>query len=208
MAGREKLPFTERLILQLNDRFVKVVNVGFTKALDRSIVSSGSRQAINSFDNDREEVEATFWFDKYWFYIRIQFSFNERKQVKSFVSVSFFQDTGDRLKQLFRAEWDSYPVRDGYDHPQPHWHFTAQLSDKTSFSDLQDTEEENIYSALAGNSQTINIDRIHFAMAGPWSTDGKMAAAVDDESTLVDWLINLFAHVRAELEYKERAKSE
>ena len=201
------MPFPERVILQLNDRFIKVVNAGFAKALDGSIVSCGSRQAINSFDNDREEVDTTFWFDRYWFYIRIKFTVNEKKQVKPFVSVSFFQDMGDSLKQLFRAEWDSYPVRDGYDHPQPHWHFTAQLSDKTSFSELQDAEEENIYSALAGNSQTINLDRVHFAMAGAWSTDGRMAAAVDDESTLVDWLINLFAHVRAELEYKERAKA-
>ena len=208
MARREKMPFPERVILQLNDRFIKVVNAGFTKALDGSIVSCGSKQAINSFDNDREEVDATFWFEKYWFYMRIQFNINEKRQVKPFVSVSFFQDMGDSLKQLFRAEWDSYPVRDGYNHPQPHWHFTAQLSDKTSFGELQNAEEENIYSALAGNSQTINLDRVHFAMAGTWQDGGKMIAVVDDELTLVDWLINLFAHVRAELEYKERTKAE
>ena len=57
-------------------------------------------------------------------------------------SISFFQKTDDELKQLFRAEWDCYPEIEGYNHPQPHWHFTAHLSDKTSFSDLDDVEEE------------------------------------------------------------------
>lgn len=95
----------------------------------------------------------------------------------------------------------------GYDHPQPHWHFTAQLSDKNSFSDLDKEEEEGIFDELAGNSKSINLDRMHFAMAGGWIIDGDMLGKAD-ATALVDWLIYLFIHVRKELIYKERTKEQ
>lgn len=202
--SKRKLSLRERVLMELNNTFSKVVNVNFETDLRGSIISQGSEKAINSYDNDREEVMATSWFDNnYCFFIRIDV-LSEKKNEQVFASVSFFQATDNGLKQLFRAEWDSYPKSDNYSHPQPHWHFTAQLSDKTSFSELEDEEDENIYSALEGNAKTINLDRMHFAMAGGWIEDGDMLGELKDESVLVRWLLHLFTHVRAELAYKER----
>lgn len=188
----------------LNGRFCKEVNAHFT-VTPGCIVSQGSVDAINSFDNDREEVKVTPWFDDYFFYIKITFEPDTRRHINPFISVSFFQESGGMIKQLFRAEWDSYPRSGGYDHPQPHWHFTAQLSDKNSFSDLDKEEDEGLFDELAGNSKSINLDRMHFAMAGEWLVDGNMLGMAD-EKTLIDWLIYLFVHVREELVYKERTK--
>lgn len=202
--AKRKLTLRERILIALNDTFCKSVNVTFETDLRGSIISQGSQVAINSYDNDREEVKATSWFDdNYWFFIRIDV-ISGKKTDNIFASVSFFQSTDNGLKQLFRAEWDSYPKTNDYSHPQPHWHFTAQLSDKTSFSELNDEEEENIYSTLAGNAKTINLDRMHFAMAGGWLSDGNMVGEVNNEDVLIDWLLYLFTHVREELKYKER----
>lgn len=190
----------------LNEHFCKEVNAHFTSMPGR-IVSQGSVDAINSYGNDREEVKVTPWFDSYYYYIKIDFLPDARRSIKPYATVSFFQMTSDIVKQLFRAEWDSYPPVDGYNHPQPHWHFTAQLSDRNSFSDIDKEEEEGLFDELYGNSKSINLDRMHFAMAGNWHVDGNMLGKVD-ESTLVDWLIYLFGHVREELVYKDRVKKE
>ena len=208
MAKQKKLTDRERVVNALNNTFRKAVNVEFISDVDRAIISVGSRDAINSYDNDSELVKATQWFDDaYWFFIRIQFELSEKGEMKPFASVSFFQEAGGILKQLFRAEWDNYRTKDGYNHPQPHWHFTAQMSDKTSFEDLENEDEEGIYAELAGNAKSINLEKMHFAMAGNWHSDGGMVVSMDDEKALVNWMINLFAHVREELVYKERDSS-
>ncbi len=188
----------------LTERFCKEVNVHFTFVLG-CIVSQGSVEAQNSYD--REEVKVTPWFDDYYFYIKITVVLDARKSMRPFVTVSFFQKSGGVIKQLFRAEWDSYPKSSGYGHPQPHWHFTAQLSDKNSFSDLDKEEEEGIFDELAGNSKSIKLDRMHFAMAGGWHSDGNMFGEAG-ANALVDWLIYLFIHVREELKYKDRTKEQ
>lgn len=188
----------------LTGRFCKEVNVHFT-IVPGCIVSQGSLDAINSYDNDREEVKVTPWFGDYYFYIKITVEPDVRKIMKPYASVSFFQESGGMIKQLFRAEWDSYPESGGYNHPQPHWHFTAQLSDKNSFSDLDKVEDEGVFDELAGNSKSINLNRMHFSMAGSWISDGDMLGKAD-ATALVDWLIYLFVHVREELIYKERTK--
>lgn len=196
----------EKVIIQLKERFCKVVNVEFEN-LKGDIVSIGCKSAINNYKpNDREEVSATSWFDdEYWFYIRISF-LQEKKSILPIASISFFQNIDGELKQLFRAEWDSYLSLEGYNHPQPHWHFTAQLSDKVSFDELENEEDANIFNRLAGNSKSINLDRMHFAMAGTWLSDGDMLSNSVDENSLVDWMIHLFSHVREELKYKNRRK--
>ncbi len=207
MAKRARETLRELVIKQLNYRFCKKINVQFASDFDGAVVSKGTREAINSFNNNREQVFATQWYnDTYWFFIRIRFVPDNKRKLRLFASVSFFQDAGGELKQLFRAEWDSYPPTEDSHHPQPHWHFTAQLSDKTSFSELDDGIDDGIFSALAGNSKTINLDRMHFAMAGQWPNDGNMVNIIEGEEALVDWLIHLFRHVREELEYKDRTK--
>lgn len=191
---------------QLIERFSREINAHFT-FVPGCIVSQGNVVAINSYDNDREEVKVNPWFDDYYYYIKIVIVPDARKSMKPYVSVSFFQNSGDMIKQLFRAEWDSYPKSSGYAHPQPHWHFTAQLSDKNSFSDLEKEEEEGLFDELVGNSKSINLDRMHFAMVGGWPLDGDMVGRTD-ATGLVDWLIFLFIHVREELKYKERTKEQ
>lgn len=206
MATQKKLSMRERVVSELNNGFCKAVNVKFVTDAEHSLISEGFREAVNSYDNDRELVRATPWFDDaYWFFIRIRF-IPVGKREALFASVSFFQEAGDQLKQLFRAEWDNYIPSVGYNHPQPHWHFTAQLSDKYSFEDLDNEEEEGIFAELAGNAKSINLEKMHFAMAGHWPSDGILASSLGDEFALSVWLINLFAHVREELIYKEREK--
>ena len=202
MAKQTRKTLQERIEDQLQNRFCnKVADVHFSANYSR-IETQGEFPAVNEFGPMRVEVKATHWFGEYWFYILIQFHPEKNKAVRPYASISFFQKTDDVLKQLFRAEWDNYPEGEGYNHPQPHWHFTAHLSDKTSFSDLEDAEEEGEYNQLLGNSKTINIDRIHFAMSGNWPSDGSMLNK-NDEAALVDWMIQLFRHVREELIYKD-----
>lgn len=201
MAKKTLQSQIERL---LNERFCKEINAHFT-FMPGCIVSQGSVDAINSYGNDREEVKVAPWFDSYYYYIKIDFIPDARKNIKPYVTVSFFQMTSDIVKQLFRAEWDSYPPVEGYNHPQPHWHFTAQLSDRYSISDI-DKEEEGLFDELYGNSKSINLDRMHFAMAGNWLADENILEK-KDEQTLIDWLLYLFVHVREELVYKDRTKN-
>ena len=201
MAKQFKKTLHERIERQLRSRFCdKVADVHFNVDYSR-IESQGEKLAVNDFGPERVEVKVTHWFNDYWFYVIIQFR-PEKKTLKPFASISFFQQVDDDLKQLFRAEWDSYPKTAGYNHPQPHWHFTAHLSDKTAFSDLDDAEEEGEYNLLLGNSKTIKLDSMHFAMSGDWPSDGNMLND-NDETSLVDWMINLFRHVREELAYKD-----
>lgn len=202
MAKQTKKTLQEKIEGQLLERFCnKVAEVHF--AVDYSqIESQGEMPAVNDFGPERVEVKVTPWFKDYWFYILIQFRAEKNNEIKPFASISFFQKINDELKQLFRAEWDSYPQKEGYNHPQPHWHFTAHLSDKTSFSDLDDAVEEGEYNLLLGNSKTIKLDSMHFAMSGNWRSDGNMLN-VSDDTELVDWMIQLFRHVREELIYKD-----
>lgn len=196
------MPFRERVIKALNERFCgKEANVQFESDSLGRLISIGSEEAINSFDNDRERVFATPWFKDYWFFIRIQIS--PRDDEKIYISVSFFQKTDGFIKQLFRAEWDNYPPKEKYSHPQPHWHFTAQLSDNPNFGDLDTMEEEGDFGKLEGSTQSINLHRMHFAMVGDWVSSGQMINSLNDETVIVDWLIRLFVHVRKELEYKD-----
>lgn len=202
MAKQTKKTLQERIDEQLRDRFCnKIADVHFSVAYSQ-IESQGEKPAVNNFGPERVEVNATPWFSDYWFYILIQFRADKTKVLKPYATISFFQQVDNELKQLFRAEWDSYPETEGYNHPQPHWHFTAHLSDKTSFSDLDDSVEEGEYNQLLGNSKTIKLDSMHFAMYGNWPADGEMLNK-SDETALIDWMVQLFRHVREELEYKD-----
>lgn len=205
MAKNKKLSFKESVICQLNSRFCKEVNVSFSQMCNGTIQSCGSQKAINRFDNDSEEVFATEWFNDFSYYIRIRFV-RCGKQEKAFSSVSFFQKFENVPKQLFRAEWDNYSSEDIVEcHPQPHWHFTAPLSDKSSFEELEENsiEHQLLEENEISNSKNINLDRMHFAMAGGWISDGNMFCPQEDENSLINWLIHLFNYVKKELTYKE-----
>lgn len=203
MAKQTPKTLQEKIKDQLLTRFCKkVADVQFSFSYAQ-FESQGEMTAINNFGPEPVEVLVTPWFNDYWFYILILFRSEKKKKIEPFVSISFFQKIDNELKQLFRAEWDSYSENEGYNHPQPHWHFTAHLSDKTSFSDLEDIEEEGEYNQLLGNSKTIKLDSMHFAMLGNWTSEGNMLNE-NGETCLVDWMIQLFRHVREELLYKDR----
>ncbi|MCR4573022.1 MAG: hypothetical protein K5787_04575 [Lentisphaeria bacterium] len=202
MAKSKRQNIKARMARLLDERFCKQVNVHFKEEM-LGLVSQGTIKAFNGFGNDKEEVMATLWFDKYWFFIRIRFKLDKNNHFMPYISISFFQKQGDNLKQLFRAEWDNYPQQDGYNHPQPHWHFTAPLSDVMSFQDIENEEDECIFSELVGNTKVINLDRMHFAMFGDWASNGNMINKAEDECILVEWMTQLFAHVKKELAYKD-----
>ena len=112
--------------------------------------------------------------------------------------LAFFEKIGESLKQLFRAEWDNYPQQLGYNHPQPHWHFTEQLNNnEKSFADLENEEEDSIFSGLQEQ------DNRRINLLGDWASNGNMVNKVEEENIFVEWLIQLFAHVRGELTYKD-----
>ena len=119
-----------------------------------------------------------------------------------FASISFFEKTGENLKQLFRAEWDNYPQDGTSTHPQPHWHFTKHLNDmKKTFSNLE-TEENGLFRTLQDNNEkTTNIEQMHFAMLGNWIRNGNMVNMAENVDVLIDWMDYLFAHIQNELTY-------
>lgn len=118
-----------------------------------------------------------------------------------FTSVSFFQDVDGELKQLFRAEWDNYDMQV---HPQPHWHITSNHED--SFEDLKGqriADEDNPFAELVYEPQSLELPKMHFAMAGNWHERKKeeMVSCCAEAGQLANWLNNLFEHVRCELAY-------
>ena len=205
MAKARGKSIQERVSQLLKEHFSKKFHIFFDTSMMNKFESQGTERAINRFDKNQEEVKATSWFGNYWCFIRIAFCEDEKKDVKIFASISFFEKIGESLKQLFRAEWDNYPQQLGYNHPQPHWHFTEQLNNnEKSFADLENEEEDSIFSGLQEqDNRRINLHRMHFAMLGDWASNGNMVNKVEEENIFVEWLIQLFAHVREELTYKD-----
>ena len=171
--------------------------------IDRNnIKSQGTRDALNRSDSVLTYVKATHWLDIFWYYVSIQ----ERKNVDSlseipFVSVSFFQEEGETLNQLFRAEWDNYPEKS---HPQPHWHITTiKENGFDTFKESTAVDEDNPFAELEQEERKVTLPKVHFAMAGDWHKGERenMVSDYKDEQQLANWLVNLFDHVRDELTY-------
>lgn len=205
MAKKNKKRLSERLYKALNEIVANQLIIDGKAYFDREgdvITSQGTREALNRSDTKKDYVKATHWFDIFWYYVRIEV----RKDTDGiseipFVSVSFFQDEGGILNQLFRAEWDNYKQKE---HPQPHWHIT-------SFRDIgfetmnEDTlgDDGNPFAVLENEDRKVELSKMHFAMAGDWQ-DGekeKMVNDFTDENKFANWLNNLFDHVHDELAY-------
>lgn len=175
-------------------------------------VNDGSVYAKHKFDIPIEEVKVKHWFDDIWFFIKISFmSDKENKKLIPFISISFFQETGnDQKDQMFRAEWDNYLDCNTKKHPQPHWHITSTLAVEKSIEDLINENDENdpanIFAELIMNEKKdlLNIPAFHFAMGGDWIKDGNMITKLSDDDQIVLWMKYLFQHVRYEIEYIKR----
>ena len=205
MAKKNNKRLSERLLGALNDIVAKqLMTTDYAHFyIDGNIIKSqGTRDALNRSDSVPTYVKATHWFDIFWYYVNIQV----RKNVDSsseipFVSVSFFQEKGETLNQLFRAEWDNYPEKS---HPQPHWHITTIREEGfDNFKESTAVDEDNPFAELEIEERNVNLPKMHFAMAGDWHNDEKEYMVNDyrDEQQLSNWLINLFDHVREELTY-------
>lgn len=205
MAKKNNKRLSERLLGALNDIVAKqLMTTDYAHFyIDRNTIKSqGTRDALNRSDSVPTYVKATHWFDIFWYYVNIQV----RKNVDSsseipFVSVSFFQEKGETLNQLFRAEWDNYPEKS---HPQPHWHITTIREEGfDNFKESTAVDEDNPFAELEIEERDVNLPKMHFAMAGDWHNDEKEYMVNDyrDEQQLSNWLINLFDHVREELIY-------
>lgn len=204
MAKKNNKRLSERLLDALNDIVAKqLMTIDFAHFyIDGNIIKSqGTRDALNRSDSVPTYVKATHWFDIFWYYVNIQV----RKSADSsseipFVSVSFFQEKDETLNQLFRAEWDNYPQKS---HPQPHWHITTIHEEGFDVFREEIDDVDNPFVELEKEERNVNLPKMHFAMAGDWHDGEKenMVSEYKDERQLANWLINLFDHVREELNY-------
>ncbi|MBQ3738793.1 MAG: hypothetical protein II862_07415 [Bacteroidales bacterium] len=205
MAKKNNKRLSERLLGALNDIVAKqLMTTDYAHFyIDRNTIKSqGTRDALNRSDSVPTYVKATHWFDIFWYYVNIQVRKNADSSSEiPFVSVSFFQEKGETLNQLFRAEWDNYPEKS---HPQPHWHITTIREEGfDNFKESTAVDEDNPFAELEIEERDVNLPKMHFAMAGDWHNDEKEYMVNDyrDEQQLSNWLINLFDHVREELIY-------
>lgn len=190
---------TDRLLDLLKKRLNEIVYFSPRNCFD--IESQGTKNVLVK----DKIVKATQWFDDVWFFIRISLkAIDQSSDLAPFVSIVFFYEVNSELQTLFRAEWDSYDVIEGYNHPQPHWHIAmCEPKEVNTFDDLnQDIEGIGDFAELYSETFAIpNIYKMHFAMAGDWIQNSNMITEVKDEDSLVEWIYNLLIHIRKELEY-------
>jgi hypothetical protein len=213
MAKKDKRRLVEKLHEALNDIVSKQLvtdDFGYVRFERRgdTIISQGTREALNRSDTVKTYVTATHWFNVFWFYVNVTVRKGEDGVSElPFVSVSFFQEIDGDLKQQFRAEWDNY--RD-LSHPQPHWHITSNKDDSfDDFNQQDDVDDDNPFAELveSGNklevSSKLDLPSIHFAMAGNWHEGKKtdMITGYTEAQKMANWLNNLFDHVQEELVY-------
>lgn len=198
------------LIDKIQNAFKEYFKEGlyFHKESSCIFVNDGSEYATNKFDIPAENVKVKHWFNDIWFFIKISFmNDKENKNVIPFISISFFQETGNKKNQMFRAEWDNYWGRNTEKHPQPHWHITSTLPIEKSIEDLINENDENdpanMFVDLLRDEKKdlLNIPAFHFAMGGDWIKDGNMITKLSNDDQIISWMKYLFQHVRSEIEY-------
>lgn len=173
------------------------------------IESQGTLPVVIRLDTPSEQVKATKWFDDIWLYLRINLREDKEKGVKNipFVSICFFQEMYDNtLNILFRAEWDNYPLVEGYNHPQPHWHISHVNNKKTdNYYSLNNSSEEDdagdFSEMMNDEKQTLNVYKMHFAMSGNWIDNGNVTTEYVNNQQIADWIVNLLRHVKNEITY-------
>ncbi len=193
----------------LNNRFrVSFNNQIFFKSEGLIIESQGTRKTIIREGIPPVQVKVTNWFDDIWLYIKVEFKYAEEKNdYVPMISLSFFQEIEAKLEPLFRAEWDNFRLIEGYNHPQPHWHFNTVKPIIRSFANLTedgDTDSEMGSFASLRQDHTdsyLDVYKMHFAMSGSWHENGQMVESYIDDKKVVDWLAYTLIHVREEIKY-------
>ena len=199
-----------KLIKELNSRMKSSLRRDFNLSASGAYFFEieGTEKALNRIGQENEEVCVWKWFEDIWLYMSVTFK-KVGKEVEPFTSLSFFQKVDNSFYQLFRAEWDRYANIGESNHPQPHWHITSNLALEKDLKDfVEDVEKEEesnagLFSELIQENRDITIDvhRMHFAMAGEWPDTGNMVNSIIDEERFISWIANLLNHVRKELEY-------
>jgi|688.fasta_scaffold65452_5 hypothetical protein len=176
-----------------------------------ALSGNATSKAINNYEkNNTEGITVIQWFDNFWIYVDINLRYNESRRnnfPNIFASISIFQgDKTDNIKnQLFRAEWDNY--RDpNQKHPQPHWHIYPVQYHHQSFKEfLEATKATKEFAEFLSKAQdVIEIKKIHFAMNGQWANQVSHTShthEINDEKSLVNWLIGLLEHIETQLRY-------
>jgi hypothetical protein len=174
------------------------------KSYNRFIISGDNpSKAINTYN--REVVNVIKWFADFWFYLDVRFERSETTMPNTFISLSVFQgDISDEAKnQLFRAEWDNFDNDDK--HPQPHWHVCYDFLFPKTFDKFDQFIREPggfLAEIEKQKSKYIELNRIHFAMNGQWTTQGGTHFhRINDENAIKYWFKGLLAHIKSELEY-------
>lgn len=160
--------------------------------------------AIDNYNNNRYPVKVLKWFADFWVYLEVEFARSETTMLNSFISLSVFQgDSSDQTKsQLFRAEWDNFDNDDI--HPQPHWHVCYDFLFRKAFDKFDEfiRETGGFEDEISKQkSKCIDLNRIHFAMNGQWSTNEGHFHKISDENTIKYWFHGLLGHIKSELEY-------
>ena len=177
---------------------------------NRLIESQGTLPVVIRYDTPSEEVKAANWFEDIWLYLRINLREDKEKGIKNipFVSICFFQQmNGNKLSILFRAEWDNYPIKEGYNHPQPHWHISYENDNEIDDYDdvLKNSSEDDAgdFSEMLNNkTRVLDVYKMHFAMSGDWiHTLENMTTTYVDNEQIADWIVNLLKHVKEEINY-------
>lgn len=188
-------------------------------------------EAINNHDDVQERVKVIKWFDDFWLYVEINFMKVEietklRKEIskedylnrlsesllkigkdyfETTITLSVFQGVhaDDNKSQLFRAEWDNR-LNNGT-HPQPHWHVCYDFLFPKTFDKFGQFISESggfLAEIKKQKSKCIELNRIHFAMNGQWSTKGGgHCHKISDENAIKYWFQGLLGHIKCELEY-------
>ena len=169
MAKKNKTSLAERLQDFMNNFVAKqIISEDFVhfERLDNMIFNQGTRYALNRSNTVKTYVKVTHWFDVFWFYVNIRVLRDEDAITElPFVSVSFFQESGENFNQLFRAEWDNYEQKS---HPQPHWHIISNNDVGFESFDESGDLKDNPFLELEEDRQKVDFPKIHFAMAGSW----------------------------------------
>lgn len=209
----------DSIIRDLNRRLGGLVGPGF--ALDKVSESNmsrvyqthGSDLALNRLeDGITGEVSVYNWFDQYYIFMEIKILYGihvpqgkrkARERVEQIsVSISIFKKISDFIIQIFRAEWDDYSESTD-EHPQPHWHFTADTALSRTFTEYaQRCGDNGFMQIIAPKEEDISeLKEMHFAMNGQWAKNQSHRHKIETDSDLINWIGGVLDTIRKEIGY-------
>ena len=62
-------------------------------------------------------------------------------------------------------------------------------------------DDSESFQAILNTSRVVDLEKIHFAMNGQWSSGGKHVHTINDIETIVNWFSGVFECIKTQLEY-------